>query len=614
MRFWRICLVICSLAFLSSALSRAQEVSAPIVRSASVPKQSTSSDIRLMITALPTRVWREGDPVIVKDDLRREGAQPSVAGVKHRDQVVPDVTLLPQFSALAAARTPVVTTNFDGIGSTGYLPPDTVGAVGPNHYIQMVNTEFAIFDKNGTLLAGPAQINSLWRGFGGPCEATNEGDPVVRYDHLADRWLVSQFQLHQHIQCVAISRGNDPVSGGWYLYAFQTLDANGNPVDSDYPKIGIWPDGYYMSTQRGFPSGGMDVWVFEREKMLQGLPARQIQFQINAPSIVLQPSDLNGPPPPPGTPNFFVRPVSGQIFGGGSDRIEIFEFAVNWQDPSLSMFRKGLSLSTAPFSSSICDGSLGDPCVPQPGTNVKLDTLSVWPMFRAQYRNFGNREVLLLNHTVDATGNAQAGIRWYELRRSNGGPWSISQQSTQAPDAVHRWMGSISMDAAGNIAIAYSVSNAQIYPGLRVAMRGDSDPIGTLGPEAVIKDGGGSQTDLSARWGDYSSMDVDPVHPCSFWFSSLYYPATSSAGWSTRIAELRHPLFSPDCEPQVPNLVGMDPSTAAAILKSESLILGTAKTMAKPSGRSQSHVIVQQSVEPGTRAQKNTHIDVTVQQ
>jgi hypothetical protein len=172
----------------------------------------------------------------------------------------------------------------------------------------------------------------------------------------------------------------------------------------------------------------------------------------------------------------------------------------------------------------------------------------------------------------------------------------------------------MAMDAAGNIAVAYSVSSSQTYPGLRVAMRGNSDPTGTLGPEAVIKDGGGSQTDLSARWGDYSSMDVDPVHPCSFWFSSLYYPTTSAAGWSTRIAEIRSALYSPDCQPQVPNLVGTDLNTASAILKSQGLALGATTTKQMLGAHGQSHVVVQQSVEPGTRVEKNARIDITLQQ
>ena len=219
-------------------------------------------------------------------------------------------------------------------------------------------------------------------------------------------------------------------------------------------------------------------------------------------------------------------------------------------------------------------GVWGGPCVPQPATSVKLDTLSVWPMFRAQYRNFGDKEVLLLNHTVDATGNGQAGVRWYELRRAQGGSWSVFQQGTHAPDTVHRWMGSMAMDVPGT-SRSRIVCRVIKLPGLRVVMRGESDPAGTFGPEAIIKDGSGSQTHPSARWGDYSSMDVDPTHPCSFWFSSLYYSNTSSAGWSTRIAEVRSPLFSADCQPQVPNLVGTDIDTANTILRSQGLVMGS---------------------------------------
>ncbi|HLK09579.1 MAG TPA: PASTA domain-containing protein [Candidatus Angelobacter sp.] len=590
----------------------AQQISAPIVHPASAAKTSASNDIRSMIGAAPVRIWKEGDPVIVKDDLRKQGTQQLPSAVKQPDQALGDIASSSQFAADAAAHKPQVVKDFDGIPATGVLPPDTVGAVGPDYYIQMVNSLFAIFDKKGNLKAGPAPINSLWKRFKGPCETKNEGDPIVRYDHLANRWLVSQFALHDHFQCIATSRTSDPMTGGWFLYAFPTVDGQGNPVDSDYPKIGVWPDGYYMSTQRGFPSEGMDVWVFERDKMLQGQPARQVQFTVNAPSIILQPSDLNGQAPPAGTPNFFVRPVSGQVFAGGADRVEIFEFSVNWNQPSLSTFKQTLTLPTTPFNSSICDGSLGDPCVPQPGTNVKLDTLSVWPMFRAQYRNFGDKEVLLLNHTVDATGRGQAGVRWYELRRIPGGAWNIFQQGTHAPDAVHRWMGSMAMDAAGNIAVAYSVSSSQTFPGLRVAMREDSDPVGTLGPESLIQAGGGSQTDFRSRWGDYSSMDVDPAHPCDFWFASLYYESMSQAGWKTHIAQIRSPLFSPDCEPVVPNLVGTDVNTAAKILKTAGLELGDQTTV--PDAGKHSGMILGQSKEPGTKVPKNARINVTVPQ
>ena len=107
----------------------------------------------------------------------------------------------------------------------------------------------------------------------------------------------------------------------------------GNPVFPDYPKIGVWPDAYYMGTQRGFPSGGLDVWAFERDKMLAGAPAALVQFSVPAPSLFLMPSDLDGPPPPVGTPNFFVRQVDGDRFGG-TDRLEVFAFNVDWSNPA----------------------------------------------------------------------------------------------------------------------------------------------------------------------------------------------------------------------------------------------------------------------------------------
>src|SRR6478752_1217719 len=241
--------LICGLIGFALNSVNAQQISAPIVHPASTPKPSASNDIRTMIGAAPVRVWKEGDPVVVKDDLRQRGTQLSPTVVKQPDQALPDVASSSQFSADSAAHKPQVFTNFDGIPATGFLPPDTVGAVGPNHYIQMVNSLFAIFDKKGTLKAGPAPISSLWKRFKGPCETKNEGDPIVRYDHLANRWLVSQFALHDHLQCIAISRTSDPLTDGWFLYAFPMVDGQGNPVDSDYPKIGVWPDGYYMSTQ-----------------------------------------------------------------------------------------------------------------------------------------------------------------------------------------------------------------------------------------------------------------------------------------------------------------------------------------------------------------------------
>ena len=461
------------------------------------------------------RRWRPGDPVRVIEDLRTEGGL-----------------------AAAAAAPAAIGESFDGIPATGSLPPDTVGDVGPDHYVQMVNTAFAVYDKQGTLLAGPSPINSLWANFGGPCETQNNGDPIVRYDQLADRWLLSQFALPasgRFHQCFAVSRTADPVSGGWFLYAFPTVDsATGNPVFPDYPKVGVWPDGYYMGTQRGFPNGGLDVWSFERQRMLAGQPAAAVHFSVQAPSIFLMPSDLDGPAPPAGAPNVFIRQVDGERFGG-QDRLELFEFAVDWSNPGASSFTPLATLPTAPFDSVLCSSGLLGACVPQPGTSVRLETLTAWPMWRGQYRSFGDREVLLINHTVDADGADLAGIRWYEVARTSGGPWFIFQQGTHAPDEVHRWMGSLAMNGNGDIGLGYSVSSRTVSPGIRAATRSPADPPGSLPDEVVLVDGSGSQTHSSRRWGNYSTLDVDPEDDCTFWYTTEYYDRTSSAGWKTRV-------------------------------------------------------------------------------
>lgn len=489
----------------------------PMVREP-VASQEMSSSVR-SLPAAP--VWQPGDPVRVLSDLRL--ATPATA------------------TPATAAPVPVAGVAFDGIPASGALPPDTVGDVGPNHYVQMVNSAFSIYDKQGNLLAGPAMINSLWSGFGGPCEMLNNGDPIVRYDALADRWLLSQFALvaNDNRECVAISRSPDPVNGGWFLYAFPTQDRMGASVFPDYPKIGVWPDGYYMGTQRGFPNGGLDVWAFERDQMLVGAPAAMVQFSVAAPSIVLMPGDLDGPPPPAGTPNFFVRQVDGQVFGG-QDRVEVYAFDVDWANPAASTFLQVANLPTAPFDSNLCGGGLLGACIPQPGTAVRLESLTPWPMWRAQFRDFGDRQILLTNHTVDIDGNDHAGVRWYELRRS-GGVWSIFQQGTHGTDDLHRWMASVAMDGQGDIAAGFSVSSGTVFPGLRAAVRAPGDPAGTLPVELDLIAGGGSQTHTAARWGNYSTMDVDPLDDCTFWFTSEYMATTSAAGWRTRVASFRLP-------------------------------------------------------------------------
>src|SRR5512146_3108591 len=365
-----------------------------------------------------------------------------------------------------AVNIPAPLQNFDGVNNVnGVLPPDTNGDVGPNHYVQWVNLSFAIYSKSGTLLYGPAAGNTLWSGFGGPCATTNNGDPIVQYDHLADRWMVSQFALPNYpsgpfYQCIAVSQSPDP-TGAWYRYAFQ-ISA---PKLHDYPKLGVWPDGYYMSVNQfvGNTLGGAGVVAFERSKMLLGQPAQAIYFDLFSvdPNLGgMLPSDLDGPAPAAGTPNYYLQ-FDDNGFGSPQDQLEIWQFSVNWTTPSASSFTQAAVLPTAAFDSDMCAGSRN--CIPQQGTTVKLDAIADRLMYRLQYRNFGSYQTLVLNHTVDTNSADHAGIRWYELRDSGSG-WGIRQQGTFSPDTAHRWMGSIAMDGAGDIALGYSVSSSTMFP------------------------------------------------------------------------------------------------------------------------------------------------------
>jgi len=515
-----------------SAPAPAQDIGAPVVRTATARVAQPNMQLMSLM-----RVWQPGDPIRSTSDLQRRalrGTPPT-----QLQAVGPD-PLLGQQNIAGAGAQPTVVQDFLGIPATGFSPPDVIGAVGPNHYIQMVNVAFAIFDKSGNRLAGPTPINSAWEGFGGPCESENAGDPVVRYDHLADRWVISQFAIAQHHQCIAVSRGPNPVTDGWNLYAFPTVAAEGTEVTPDYPKLTIWPDGYYMGTQRGFPGGGLDVWVFERDKMLAGEQARQVQFSVAAPSLFLMPSDLDGPPPPAGTPNTFARHVDGKLWGG-QDRLELFELKVDWNNPAQSTFTQEQQIPTAQFTAVLCGDMFSGNCVTQPGTSQKLETLPAWLMWRLQYRRFADHESLVTNHTVNADGQGRAGIRWYELRRQSGGQWTKFQEGTHSPDGTHRFMGSIAKDAAGNILLGYTASSGTIFPSIKIASRRSTDPPNTLSGEKTIAAGTGSQTSAGSRWGDYSSMDVDPVDRCTFWFTTMYYTETSEVGWRTRIAAIKMP-------------------------------------------------------------------------
>jgi len=446
-------------------------------------------------------------------------------------------------------------------------PPDPVGAVGPNHFVEMVNLVFAVYDKSGNRLLGPVDTGTLWSGFAVEDCTDPSGDPVVLYDQFADRWLLSQFTTAgpKFYDCVAISQTPDP-TGPYYRYAFVTQDdpeLAGGTFFPDYPKYSVWKDSYVLTTRDfGDQTGyGVSVYALEKNKMVNGqAKARAVQYFIDAFGAAgnlalvgdgLLPADVDGKAKPK---NDAPIPIigtqdAGAGYGATTDALNIFELDVHWNAKPVSSFNLATQLPVAPFDSIFpCVPTGSRACLPQPGTTARLDILSYRqrPTFRLAYRNFGTYEALVTNQSVEAAPGV-AGVRWYEVRRAKGA-YSIYQQGTFAPgDGVHRWMGSVAMDWQGNIALGYSVVNGTtVFPGIRYTGRLAGDPLGqlTLG-EGVIIDGTGVQLSVNSRWGDYSAMSTDPSDDCRFWFVSEYYTAAgqalSTAGWQTRVGSFQLP-------------------------------------------------------------------------
>ena len=398
-----------------------------------------------------------------------------------------------------------------------YYPPDANGAAGPNHYMQTINVVYTIYDKaSGTLLAGPTALNTLFNGVTG--SNYNDGDPICLYDEQADRWLVAEFSVSgsNDYMLVAVSTTNDP-TGTWYAYSFDVADM------PDYEKFGIWQDGYYMGTNTG---NGSDIYVFERAQMLAGGTARAVAFDNPwRPTTIdgfhcVPPVDNDGAFAPAGSPGLFIT-LNDDAIGGGSDQLWIYELDVDWSVPSNSTFARVQQLTVPAFDSNF--GNNWDN-IKQPGTTRELDAIPMVIMNAPQYRNFGTHETLVCCHTVDVDATDHAGIRWYELRRSSG-TWTLRQSGTYAPDEHSRWMGSIAMNGNGEIGLGYSVSSTTVYPGIRYC--GQSQVANAAGngvldiAEEVIQSATSSQTSYN-RWGDYSSICVDPANDHTFWFTTQY--------------------------------------------------------------------------------------------
>lgn len=461
----------------------------------------------------------------------REMTEPKGEDMSRSDPRPPveDPVVQKEFGPGALAM-PAPIQNFAGLGNrNGVYPPDTTGDVGPNHFVQWINLSYQIFNKSGTSVYGPANGNTLWTGFGGACETQNAGDPIVLYDSIANRWLMSQFTAASpYGECIAISTTGDP-TGSYYRYFFQ----HSTTVFYDYPHLGVWPDGYYAAFNRfsGNTYSGPAAIVYDRAKMLNGQPATFQAFNVSSSYGTLQPADLDGPNlPPAGSPNYFIS--------RGSTALNLFKFRVDWTNSANSTFTGPTSLPVAAYNQ-LCPTTRS--CIPQPSTTVKLDGLGDRVLHRLAYRKFSDgRESMVITHGVSASGG-QAGVRWYEVRSPNSSP-TIHQQGTYAPDATNRWMGSAAMDGSGNIAMVYSASSSSVYPGIRYTGRLSSDPLGQMPQgEATLINGAGSQTGTGSRWGDYAMMTIDPTDDCTFWMTTEYMPTTGNASWATRIGSFKFP-------------------------------------------------------------------------
>lgn len=470
---------------------------------------------------------------------------------------------------------------FDGLGE-GFVgphgavtlrnPSDNSLAVGRRHVVQTVNSQWAVFRKDGTSLYGPLPTNAVFAGFGGPCETMLSGDAVVRYDQLAERWLLvlpifrrvpsghtatgprtarlrippatgdrtprppppreaADTARGGYAMCYAVSATSDPL-GAWHRYEFA------RPLFPDYPRPAVWPDGYYVPTSTGDEVVEKHLCVAERSRMLRGEAAREL-CRILPDVNFLNTADLDGRRlPPPGSPNLVLATGGAQLRGiVDSDELQLWRFAVDWQDTSRTRFDGPERPAVAPYRY-LCGGQL-TACVPQPGTERRLDAQGDKLMPRLVYRQFGAHGAMVAVHSINASTGA-GGVRWYELRVSRTGEVRVSQQGTLVPDSLYRWLPSAAIDRFGNIGVGYSVGDAHTFPGQRFTGRAPAHAPGVLGfREITLVDGAAAQRN-TLRWQDYTQAAIDPVDDCTVWYVGDYLRA-GATDYATRIGAFRMP-------------------------------------------------------------------------
>jgi hypothetical protein len=440
--------------------------------------------------------------------------------------------------------------SFDGLGEGGAAGRrggiDISLAVGPDHVFEILDGNLAVFSKKGKkydttgkLLFGPVPNNTVFAGMGNRCGVSNNSDSVVRYDQLADRWLIVVPVFappSPYAMCYAVSVTSDPL-GEYYRYEFQ------RPLFPDYPRPAVWPDGYYNPTSTSDdPLPGVITQkhdcIADRNRMLRGLPAAEQCVVIDGGVFMLN-ADVDGKrPPPPGAPNIMMSTGGTQlkkIFE--DDGIYFYKVHVDWSDASKTTVSAPQKIAVAPYHY-LCDGQLSN-CVSQPGTQRGLDSQGDKLIQRLVYRNFGNHESILAEHSV-ATAAHGGGVRWYEFRLNKQRDPVLYQQSTYAPGGFYRWLASIAMDRKGDIGIGYSFGGDPNYPGQRFAARRAKDAKGQLTyRESVLAEGQASQSS-SLRWEDYTNITVDPSDDCTFWFVGNYLKSGATSS-TTRIGSFAVP-------------------------------------------------------------------------
>ena len=486
-------------------------------------------------------VLREVAPLLPEYNLPSEHEIENFLNPNHAwsNQVQKDPVLQTEENS-PTLQTPNFGLEFEGLGYgdaffCDCMPPDNDGAPGTTQYVQYINLSWAVWDKSGNMVLGPLDGNSFWSGFGGSCQSDNSGDTIVRFDAAAQRWVVAQFALNipsgPDYECVAVSQTAD-ATGAYYRYAFKFSDF------PDYPKLGVWPDAYYFTFNNFNLAGsayvGANACAADRSKMLTGAAATIQCFQQNSSQYGELPSDLDGATPPAaGTPNFFM-----ELDPSGSANLDMFKFHVDFTTPANTTFTGPTLIPVAAFTP-LCNAT--GYCVRQPTSGSDLlEGLGDRLMYRLVYRNFGDHTTLLVSHSIVA--GTSGGVRWYEIHNPETSP-TVFQSGTFAPDSQYRWMPSMAMDQNQDIAVGFSRSSSTAgdYPSIVYAGRVPTDAAGTLESEVVLKAGAGSQTSQYKRWGDYTSVTVDPTDDCTFWFTEEYEKATGGFNWSTAIGTFSFP-------------------------------------------------------------------------